>query len=72
MHSGGTDEEVLGRFLKANPWREAVVIATKVHGAMRDEPNGHGLSRNALLFELEQSLRRAQTEYVDQERLRSS
>ena len=41
------------------------MIATKVHGVMRDEPNGRGLSRKAILFELDQSLRRLQTDYVD-------
>ena len=46
VYSGGASEEVLGKFLKANTRREAVVIATKVHGVMRDEPNGRGLSRN--------------------------
>jgi aryl-alcohol dehydrogenase-like predicted oxidoreductase len=65
VYSGGASEEVLGRFLKANVRREAVVIATKVHGVMRDEPNGHGLSRKAIFYELEQSLRRLQTDYVD-------
>ena len=65
VYSGGASEEVLGRFLKANIRREAVVIATKVHGVMRDEPNGHGLSRKAIFYELDQSLRRLQTDYVD-------
>jgi aryl-alcohol dehydrogenase-like predicted oxidoreductase len=65
VYSGGASEEVLGRFLKANTRREAVVIATKVHGPMRDEPNGRGLSRKAILHELDQSLRRLQTDYVD-------
>lgn len=65
VYSAGASEEVLGRFLKANARREAVVIATKVHGVMRDEPNGRGLSRKAIFFELEQSLRRLQTDYVD-------
>ena len=65
VYSGGASEEVLGRFLKANTHREAVVIATKVHGVMRDEPNGRGLSRKAIFFELEQSLRRLGTDYVD-------
>jgi aryl-alcohol dehydrogenase-like predicted oxidoreductase len=65
VYSGGASEEVLGRFLKANTRREAVVVATKVHGVMRDEPNGCGLSRKAIFFELEQSLRRLQTDYVD-------
>ena len=65
VYSSGASEEVLGRFLKANTRREAVVIATKVYGVMRDEPNGQGLSRKAILYELEQSLRRLQTDYVD-------
>jgi len=58
VYSSGASEEVLGRFLKANIRRESVVIATKVHGVMRDEPNGHGLSRKAIFYELDQSLRR--------------
>jgi aryl-alcohol dehydrogenase-like predicted oxidoreductase len=65
VYSGGDSEAVLGRFLKANARREAVVIATKVQGAMREEPNGRGLSRKAILFELDQSLTRLQTDYVD-------
>jgi aryl-alcohol dehydrogenase-like predicted oxidoreductase len=65
VYSAGTSEEVLGRFLKANTRREAVVIATKVHGMMRDEPNGKGLSRKAIFYELDQSLRRLETDYVD-------
>ncbi|HYA65338.1 MAG TPA: aldo/keto reductase [Burkholderiaceae bacterium] len=65
VYSSGASEEVLGRFLKTNARREAVVIATKVHGVMREEPNGRGLSRKAILYELEQSLRRLQTDYID-------
>src|SRR3984957_18559033 len=65
VYSGGDSEAVLGRFLKANARREAVVIATKVQGVMREEPNGRGLSRKAILFELDQSLARLQTDYVD-------
>jgi len=65
VYSSGASEEVLGRFVKTNIRREAVVIATKVHGVMRDEPNGHGLSRKAILYEIDQSLRRLQTGYVD-------
>jgi aryl-alcohol dehydrogenase-like predicted oxidoreductase len=65
VYSSGASEEVLGRFLQANVRREAVVIATKVHGAMRDEPNGRGLSRKAVFFEVEESLRRLRTDYVD-------
>jgi len=65
VYSSGDSEAVLGRFLKANTRREAVVIATKVQGLMRDEPNGAGLSRKAIFYELDQSLRRLQTDYVD-------
>ncbi|MGO9380141.1 MAG: aldo/keto reductase [Dissulfurispiraceae bacterium] len=65
VYSRGDSENVLGRFLKANTRREAVVIATKLHGIMRDEPNGRGLSRKSIFFELDESLRRLQTDYID-------
>lgn len=65
VYSAGASEEVVGKFLKANTRREAIVLATKVHGMMRDEPNGRGLSRKAIFHELDQSLRRLQTDYVD-------
>ncbi len=65
VYSSGASEEVLGRFLKEHARREQVVIATKVQGMMRDEPNGKGLSRKAILFELDESLRRLGTDYVD-------
>jgi len=65
VYAVGASEEVLGRFLKSNLRRESVVIATKVHGVMRDEPNGRGLSRKEIFFELDQSLRRLQTDYID-------
>src|SRR5664279_6172371 len=65
VYSGGESENVIGRFLKANTRREAVVIATKIHGTMRNEPNGRGLSRKAIFFELDESLRRLHTDYVD-------
>jgi 1-deoxyxylulose-5-phosphate synthase len=65
VYSSGDSERVVGKFLKTNTRRESVVIATKVHGEMRNEPNGRGLSRKAILFELDQSLSRLQTDYVD-------
>ena len=65
VYSSGASEEVLGRFLKTNVRRESVVVATKVWGVMRDEPNGRGLSRKEILFELDQSLQRLQMDYVD-------
>ena len=65
VYSHGDSEQIVGRFLKANTRREAVVIASKVHGVMRVEPNGRGLSRKAIIFELDESLRRLQTDYID-------
>ena len=65
VYSGGDSEVVVGRFLKANTRRESIVLATKVHGLMRDEPNGRGLSRKAIFYELDQSLKRLETDYVD-------
>ena len=65
VYSSGMSEEVLGRFLKRNVRRESVVVATKVHGIMRNEPNGRGLSRKAIFQELDDSLRRLQTDYID-------
>ncbi len=65
VYSSGDSEAILGRFFKVNVRREAVVIATKAQGLMRKEPNGSGLSRKAILFELDESLRRLQTDYID-------
>ncbi len=65
VYSRGASEEVLGRFLKKNTQRDDTVIATKVNGVMRDGPNGGGLSRKAIFGEIDASLRRLQTDYVD-------
>jgi aryl-alcohol dehydrogenase-like predicted oxidoreductase len=65
VYSLGVSEEILGRALKDFARRDEVVIATKVHGKMRDEPNGHGLSRKAILYEIDQSLKRLGTDYID-------
>ena len=65
VYSSGVSEEVLGRFLKRSARRESVVVATKVHGVMRDEANGRGLSRKAIFHELDESLRRLGMDYVD-------
>jgi aryl-alcohol dehydrogenase (NADP+) len=68
VYSDGTSEEFLGTLLKeaagTHP-RESLVIATKVHGRMRPDVNGAGLSRKAILHEIDASLRRLQTDYVD-------
>jgi 1-deoxyxylulose-5-phosphate synthase len=65
VYSAGSSEEITGRALRDFTDREDVVLATKVHGRMRPGPNGAGLSRKAILRELEASLRRLGTDYVD-------
>ncbi len=65
VYSDGTSEEIVGRALKDFARREEVVIATKVHGRMHPGPNGAGLSRVAIMTEIDNSLRRLGTDYVD-------
>jgi aryl-alcohol dehydrogenase (NADP+) len=65
VYSAGTSEEYTGRALKEYAAREDVVLATKVHGRMRPGPNGAGLSRKAILQEIDASLARLGTDYVD-------
>lgn len=65
IYSVGASEEILGRALKDFAKREEVVIATKVWGPMRPGPNGGGLSRKSILHEIDESLRRLETDYVD-------
>jgi aryl-alcohol dehydrogenase-like predicted oxidoreductase len=65
VYSLGASEKILGRALRDFARREEVVIATKVFNPMRDEPNGKGLSRKAIMTEIDHSLRRLGTDYVD-------
>lgn len=66
VYSIGTSEEYLGRALaEFGVRRDEVVIATKVHGRMRRGANGAGLSRKAILHEIDESLRRLGTDHVD-------
>jgi 1-deoxyxylulose-5-phosphate synthase len=64
-YSLGSSEEILGRAIKDFSRREEVVIATKVYGRMRPGPNGAGLSRKAIMAEIDASLQRLGTDYVD-------
>jgi aryl-alcohol dehydrogenase-like predicted oxidoreductase len=64
-YSDGTSEEIVGRAVKDFARRDEVVIATKLCLRMRDEPNGAGLSRKAVFTEIDNSLRRLGTDYVD-------
>ncbi|KWE50572.1 alcohol dehydrogenase [Burkholderia ubonensis] len=65
MYSDGTSEEIVGRALRDFAKRDDVVIATKVFYRMRPGPNGAGLSRKAILTEIDHSLKRLGTDYVD-------
>ncbi|WP_180898640.1 aldo/keto reductase [Martelella soudanensis] len=65
VYSAGTSEEIVGRALKEFARREEIVLATKVHGRMHEGPNGAGLSRKAIMQEIDNSLRRLGTDYVD-------
>jgi 1-deoxyxylulose-5-phosphate synthase len=65
VYSLGSSEEIVGALLAEFAPREDVVIATKVHGRMRPGPNGAGLSRAAIMHEIDASLRRLGTDYVD-------
>ncbi len=65
VYSAGTSEEYTGRSLWKHADREDVVLATKVNGRMRPGPNGAGLSRKAILQEIDASLARLGTDYVD-------
>jgi aryl-alcohol dehydrogenase-like predicted oxidoreductase len=64
-YSDGTSEEIVGRALRDLAKRDEVVIATKVYYPTRKDPNGRGLSRKAILSEIDASLRRLATDYVD-------
>ena len=65
IYSLGTSEEFLGRAIKEYARREEVVIATKVFNPMFEGPNSRGLSRKAIFTEVEHSLRRLGTDYID-------
>ena len=65
VYSDGTSEEIVGRALLGYAPRHEVVIATTVHGRMHKGPNGAGLSRKAILGEIDASLKRLGTDHVD-------
>ena len=63
IYSHGESEEIVAEALKGR--RDNVVLATKVNGAMGDDPNQRGTSRRWIMTEVENSLRRLQTDYID-------
>jgi aryl-alcohol dehydrogenase-like predicted oxidoreductase len=65
VYSAGSSEEITGRALKDFANRDEIVLATKLNGRMRPGPNGAGLSRKAVFSEIDNSLRRLGTDYVD-------
>ena len=64
-YSGGTSEEIVGRAIRDFARRDEIVLATKVFNRMRPGPNGSGLSRRAIFNEIDASLTRLGTDYVD-------
>lgn len=65
VYAEGTSEGIVGKALKDYAKRDEIVIATKVHGQMHPGPNGSGLSRKAIMSEIDKSLNRLKTDYVD-------
>ncbi|MFT4119914.1 aldo/keto reductase [Bradyrhizobium sp.] len=65
VYSDGTSEEIVGRALKEFVRRDDIVLATKVNGRMRPGANGAGLSRKAIFAEIDNSLKRLGTDFVD-------
>ncbi len=65
VYSDGTSEEIVGSALKKYANRDEIVLATKVHFRMHQGPNGAGLSRKAIMSEIDKSLKRLGTDYVD-------
>ncbi|MGW2834284.1 aldo/keto reductase [Streptomyces sp. NPDC001286] len=65
VYSDGTSEEIVGKALREYANRDEIVLATKAHGRTRPGPNGAGLSRKAIIAEIDHSLGRLGTDYVD-------
>jgi 1-deoxyxylulose-5-phosphate synthase len=65
VYQHGTSEELVGRAITRYSRREDIVLATKVHGRMHDGPGGQGLSRKAILEQVDASLARLGTDYID-------
>jgi 1-deoxyxylulose-5-phosphate synthase len=65
VYGFGSSEEIVGRALKKYSRREDIVLATKVHFKMHDGPGGSGLSREAIMEQIDASLARMDTDYVD-------
>ncbi|MDX6255444.1 MAG: 1-deoxyxylulose-5-phosphate synthase [Frankiales bacterium] len=64
-YQNGTSEQLVGKAIRDYSRREDIVLATKVHGRMHDGPGGQGLSRKAILEQVDASLARLGTDYID-------
>lgn len=65
IYSYGASERILGKALNQSAKRDEIVVATKAFMGMKDAPNSQGLSRKALMYQVEQSLERLQMDYID-------
>ncbi|MFS0980830.1 aldo/keto reductase [Enterococcus casseliflavus] len=65
VYSYGASEEIVGRALNDFAPREEIVVATKLYSKMKQRPNSGGLSRKAIFYQVEQSLKRLQMDYID-------
>lgn len=65
VYSAGTSEEITGKILKENANRDEIVITSKVFYPVNDRPNGAGLSRKHIMSEIDKTLKRLGTDYVD-------
>ncbi|MET3091929.1 aldo/keto reductase [Enterococcus casseliflavus] len=65
VYSYGASEEIVGRALNDFAPRDEIVVATKLYSKMKQRPNSGGLSRKAIFYQVEQSLKRLQMDYID-------
>ncbi|WP_430617980.1 hypothetical protein IGI78_002005 [Enterococcus sp. DIV1767] len=65
VYSYGASEEIVGRALNDFAPRDEIVVATKLYSKMKQRPNSGGLSRKAIFYQVEQSLKRMQMDYID-------
>lgn len=65
VYSYGASEEIVGRVLNDFAPRDEIVVATKLYSKMKQRPNSGGLSRKAIFYQVEQSLKRLQMDYID-------
>src|SRR5674476_1113549 len=65
VYASGTSEQIVGHAIREYTRREDIVLATKLFGKMSDGPGGQGLSRRAVMEQVDASLTRLGTDYID-------